>query len=101
MAKTLDGLIVFFASHHAIRAEKMLREAGMSVELIPGPKDISPNCGVALRFEHAHREAALAILDSRGVRIDEVHMYRPATDEWQGPKRGTQKTRSFRRKASS
>ncbi len=78
----MDGLISFFASHHAIRAEMVLKRNGLVAQLIPGPKELSPNCGVALRFDYAQRDNALAALDAKGVRIDGVHFYRPRTDEW-------------------
>jgi len=82
MTTTLDGLITFFASHHAIRADKVLGDAGFTTELIPGPKDLSPNCGTALRFELPRREDALAVLADRHVQVDEVHAYVPRTDAW-------------------
>lgn len=78
----MDGLISFFASHHAIRAETVLKRNGLAAHLIPGPKDLSPNCGVALRFDYAQRENALAALAAKNVRVDAVHFYRPRTDEW-------------------
>ena len=78
----MDGLISFFASHHAIRAEAVLKRNGFAAQLIPGPKDLSPNCGVALRFEYALRENVLAMLAAKSVRIDGVHLYRPRTDDW-------------------
>jgi hypothetical protein len=78
----LDGLITFFASHHAIRGEKMLRKEGLETELIPGPKELSPNCGVALRFEYSEKDRALAILADRKVEVDEVMEYTARTDDW-------------------
>jgi len=78
----MDGLISFFASHHAIRAEVVLKRNGLAVQLIPGPKELSPNCGVALRFDYAERVTALAVLAGKNVRIDGVHFYRPRTDDW-------------------
>lgn len=71
----LDGLISFFASHYAIRAETVLERANFAVQLIPGPKELSPNCGVALRFEYARREEVLALLDEKRVKTDGVHFY--------------------------
>ena len=58
----LDGLVTFFASHHAIRADKVLRDADFTVKLIPGPKELSPNCGVALRIAYDQREGVEARL---------------------------------------
>ncbi len=78
----MDGLISFFASHHAIRAEAVLKRNGLAAQLIPGPKDLSPNCGVALRFEYALRENVLAMLAAKSVKIDGIHFYRPRTDDW-------------------
>jgi hypothetical protein len=80
----MDGLISFFASQHAIRAEYLLERQGFVVCLVPGPKELSPNCGVALRFEYARRTEALAVLDSQHVRVDGVHFFRPRTDSWAG-----------------
>ena len=78
----MDGLISFFASHYAIRADTVLKRNGLASRLVPGPKDLSPNCGVALRFEYAQREDVLAILATKKVRIDGVHFYLPRTDQW-------------------
>ncbi|HEX5630992.1 MAG TPA: DUF3343 domain-containing protein [Acidimicrobiia bacterium] len=78
----LDGLITFFASHHAIRADKTLRDAGLESQLVAGPKELSPNCGTAVRFELARRDQALALFTAHHVEIDEVHSYLPRTDGW-------------------
>lgn len=78
----LDGLLTFFASHHAIRAEKVLRDAGFVAELIPGPKELSPNCGTAVRFEYARRVDVLPVLGAAHVEVDEVHAYVPRSDAW-------------------
>jgi putative Se/S carrier protein len=78
----MDGLISFFASHYAIRAETVLKRSGLPSRLVPGPKDLSPNCGVALRFDYVQRENVLAVLTAKKVQIEGVHFYRPRTDEW-------------------
>lgn len=78
----MDGLISFFASHYALRAETMMKRSGLAAQLVPGPRDLSPNCGVALRFEYAQREAVLAMLVAKRVQVDGVHHYQPRTDEW-------------------
>jgi hypothetical protein len=79
----MDGLISFFASYHAIRAETVLARSGFRSRLVPGPRELSPNCGVALRFEYREREPVLAVLAAKQVRIDGVHEYRPRTDDWE------------------
>jgi hypothetical protein len=82
----MDGLITFFASHYALRAETVLKRGGLAAKLIAGPRDLSPNCGVALRFEYAQRQQALGLLDAQRVQIDGVHRFVPRTDTWKmGP----------------
>lgn len=98
MDDRLDGLLTFFASHHAIRAEKSLRDAELAATLIPGPKQLSPNCGVAVRFEYATKDEALAVLAARKVQVDEVHRYRPDTDDWKGQASASEGTRRFWRR---
>ena len=78
----MDGLLSFFGSHYAIRADTVLRRGGLSSQLIAGPKELSPNCGVAVRFEYRQKEAVLALLLARKVHIEAVHHYRPRTDDW-------------------
>ena len=78
----MDGLISFFASHYALRAETTMKRNGLAAQLVPGPRDLSPNCGVALRFDYAQRESVLAVLAARRVQVDGVHYYRPRTDDW-------------------
>ncbi len=78
----MDGLISFLGAFHAIRAETVLKREGFAVHLVPGPKELSPNCGVAMRFEYDQRDRIVAVLCARKVQIDAVHYYRPRTDEW-------------------
>lgn len=96
MADELDGLLTFFASHHAIRADKTLQRAGLATQLIPGPKELSPNCGVAVRFGYTRKQEALKLLEANRVQVDEVHRYQPQTDGWERPARDS--SRRFWRK---
>jgi hypothetical protein len=77
MTGSLDGLITFFSWHHAIRAEKVLGRDGYEIELIPGPREISANCGTALRFEYCRDAEARAVLERERVQIEATHEYVP------------------------
>src|SRR5262245_63163129 len=59
----MDGVISFFGSYYASRAETVLRRGGFAVQLIAGPKELSPDCGVGLRFEYGLSDAVLVVLD--------------------------------------
>ncbi len=74
-AAVLEGVISFFGSYHALRSESVLKAAGFAVRLIPGPRAISPNCGVALRFAYDRREAARALLEQHHVQFESMHYY--------------------------
>jgi hypothetical protein len=71
----LDGLITFYGSHFAMRADKVLRIAGLKTALVPGPRAISPNCGVALQFEFQYAEQARTLLGQNKVQIEAIHNY--------------------------
>ena len=71
----LDGLLTFFGSYHALRAESVLKKAGHKVRLVPGPRAISPNCGVALRFAHERKEETAALLEKSSVQYEAMHDY--------------------------
>lgn len=74
-AENTVGVVTFFSSQHAIHAQEVLERAGYTVSLIPGPKEISPNCGVALRFEQQYKDAVEAALKADNVLFEAVHLY--------------------------
>jgi hypothetical protein len=71
----LEGVISFFGSYHAMRAESVLRKSGWQAVLIPGPREISPNCGVALRFDYHQLEEVQELLDRSFVQYESFHHY--------------------------
>ena len=72
------GVVTFFSSHHAVQAESVLKADGYEVLLIPGPKDISPNCGVALQFNYEEKDAVENLLKEKKVKYEAVHLYKKA-----------------------
>lgn len=74
-ASELDGLVTFFASLHAMRADKVLMKAGLPARLIPGPREISPHCGVALQIRHADADEAARLLSEKRVQIEAIHRF--------------------------
>ena len=66
-------IITFFTVHQALRAEKVLMEAGFAISMIPVPREISSDCGVALAFECEEEEKVKKILESNLVKIESIH----------------------------
>ena len=63
------GYLLFKNSSRAIRAEKLLRRAGIPARLAPAPREVSANCGLAVRCAAEALEAAKAQLAAAGVEI--------------------------------
>lgn len=43
-------VVLFFSVSGAIRAEKLIKAAGVPYKLIPVPRHLSSDCGLCLRF---------------------------------------------------
>lgn len=57
-------LFLFASIHHVLAAEAALEAGGVAPDLVPVPKDISPDCGMAITVAPADRERALALLQT-------------------------------------
>jgi hypothetical protein len=68
-----QAVILFHASAHALRAEKVLQRAGVSCKLIPVPRHLSSDCGVCLRLARSDAETARVTLEATGVEIAGMH----------------------------
>lgn len=44
-------LAVFNSAHRVMKAEKLLKSVQLPILLIPAPREISTDCGLALRFD--------------------------------------------------
>jgi hypothetical protein len=67
------GVVLFYSTSLAIRAERVCQRAGFEVKLIPTPRQISSDCGTALRFSWTDAEGVRAALDGQGVEVDGLH----------------------------
>jgi hypothetical protein len=62
---------LFHSVSHVMKAEKILKEAGVLHKIVPVPKTISLDCGVCVRFERRLQETLLAALESK-VSVKEI-----------------------------
>ena len=67
------SVVLFHSTAHAIRAEKVLLGAGLRIKMIPTPRQLSSNCGMALRFERAEEARVAAVLAEKRVPINGIH----------------------------
>ncbi|HEY4759107.1 MAG TPA: DUF3343 domain-containing protein [Thermoguttaceae bacterium] len=68
-------LILFDSIHHVLAAERFFHEQGLWCDLVPIPKDISPDCGMALEFHAADRGSVGDLLTDPRVGKHRVIQY--------------------------
>ncbi|MDW7712474.1 MAG: DUF3343 domain-containing protein [Deferrisomatales bacterium] len=68
-----DAILIFHSIHRVMKAEKVLKNAGLDVRLMPVPRQLSSDCGLSLAFRFADREEVAHLLDENGCRYEELH----------------------------
>jgi hypothetical protein len=66
------GVALFHTTSAALRAEKVTQRAGLTVKLIPTPRQFSSDCGIALRFDWAEAARIQGLLAAAGVDVDQM-----------------------------
>lgn len=66
------GVVLFHTTSAALRAEKITLRAGLTVKLIPTPREFSSDCGIALRFLWADGERIKTTLDGARVEVADL-----------------------------
>lgn len=69
------GVVSFYASEHAMRAERTLERAGLQARLVPGPREVSPNCGVAVAFDWEEEPKVEQALKDAKIRYEAIHRF--------------------------
>ncbi len=62
MVKEGNLLAVFNSSHRVMKAESILKRLGLPMLLIPAPRQLLTDCGLAIRFAEAEREVIMLTL---------------------------------------
>jgi hypothetical protein len=73
MVKVEYAVVLFHSTQGAIKAERVLVRAGFAVKLIPTPRQLSSDCGTALRCAWTDMDAVIAALRAGQVEYDSVH----------------------------
>lgn len=73
MVEKNDYVAIFHNIHRVMKAEKLLKEARLEILLIPVPRQLSSDCGLALRFGETQRAAVLELLHREGLAPAELH----------------------------
>lgn len=60
-------LLLFSTTQAALKAEELLLEAGLAVDVVPKPPGSQSLCGIALQVEESELPTVMALLDEKRV----------------------------------
>ena len=74
MVKDGDYVAIFNSIHRVMKAEKLLKERRMPILLIPAPRALKSDCGLALRYSTADRQEVEDALEEEGLLPEEKYV---------------------------
>ncbi len=63
---------LLYSTSIAIRAEKICKKAGLKVKLIPTPRHLSSDCGIALRFDEEDKDVVVRSFEEAKLEYDRI-----------------------------
>ncbi len=73
MVKEGDFVAIFNSIHRVMKAEKLLKERRMPILLIPAPRALKSDCGLALRYGESDRPLVEEALAEEGLTPEEIY----------------------------
>ncbi len=67
------GFALFPNTSSVMRAEKVLKKGGVVVKLVPTPRELSSDCGMAIRFDVQDKERVRQLLLEARVEAEGIH----------------------------
>ncbi|MDR1395053.1 MAG: DUF3343 domain-containing protein [Deltaproteobacteria bacterium] len=66
-------ILVFSSNTKILNAEDLLEEKNLPFVLVPVPKEVNPNCGLAISFLEAHQDRILPVLAAADLRPEAAY----------------------------
>ncbi len=79
MVKEGDYIAVFNSIHRVMKAEQLLKERRLPILLIPAPRVVSADCGLAIRYTEDVRRSVREAMIETGL-LPEVEYVRRGDD---------------------
>jgi hypothetical protein len=73
MVRDGDFVAIFNNIHRVMKAEKILKEKRLDMLLIPAPRTLKSDCGLAIRYAETDRNAIEVILREAGLAPEEIY----------------------------
>ncbi len=67
----MTSVLLLESIHQVMRAEKLLKERGMKIDLIPVPREISSDCGMAIELPSEEEREVMHLLEETGIPVRE------------------------------
>jgi hypothetical protein len=80
--QTPTCVVILFSIHFVLKAEKLFKSEGIGHDVIPVPREISSDCGMAVEFSCREKERVLDLLSSADIRIAGLY-YRDGKNSFQ------------------
>ena len=68
-------LAVFNSAHRVMKAESRLKALGLPILLIPAPRQLQTDCGLAIRFTEEERADIMAALEQEKLLPEFISRY--------------------------
>jgi hypothetical protein len=69
-----EVILIFRGTHQVMSAEKNLKKAGVPMRLIPVPRRLASDCGLAIRISPPDRNHAREVLSRARILPRSVHI---------------------------
>jgi len=66
-------VITFASVHFVMKAEKVLKENGIEVRLIPTPRKISSDCGMSIEIHYENIERIKTLLSNYECKMERIY----------------------------
>lgn len=60
---------IFSSIHYVLKAEQLLKQGGIALDVVPVPREISGDCGMAIIFDSGQFTEVQAILTTADIMI--------------------------------
>lgn len=69
-----DYVAIFNSIHKVMKAEKLLKQERIPMLLIPAPRSLSSDCGLAIRYGAADRQQLESLLSAASLLPEEIYL---------------------------
>ncbi|OHB33852.1 MAG: hypothetical protein A2X84_10740 [Desulfuromonadaceae bacterium GWC2_58_13] len=75
MVRDNDLVAIFHSIHRVMKAEKALKQERVDILLIPVPRQLTSDCGLAIRYPEQERNRVLLVLLREDLLPAELYSY--------------------------